>query len=166
MLFKSLHLDVEVTPVGCMGLDFIDPWIELTKKGYPSAIYANVTPDMVEQIIREYLDRDFSSAYAFRFGNTDKKTVPLLDELDVWKNQVRWISGKCGIINPESIDEYMAVGGYQGLKKCLNLTQEETIEELEESQPQRQRRRRFSNMDKMEHLQRTARRHKIRNRKL
>jgi len=130
---KSLDLDVEVTPVGCMGLDFIDPWIELTKKGYPSAIYANVTPDMVEQIIREYLDRDFSSAYAFRFGNTDKKTVPSLDELDVWKNQVRWISGKCGIINPESIDEYVAVGGYQGLKKCLNLKQEETIEELKKA---------------------------------
>jgi len=130
---KSMGLDVEVTPVGCMGLDFIDPWIELSKKGYPSAIYANVTPDIVEQIIREYLDEDFSSAYAFRFGNTDGENVPLLDELDVWKNQIRWISGKCGIINPESIDEYVAVGGYQGLKKCLSMTQEETIEELKKA---------------------------------
>jgi NADH-quinone oxidoreductase subunit F len=129
----SMGLDVEVTPVGCMGLDFIDPWIELSKKGYPSAIYANVTPDMVEQIIREYLDEDFSSAYAFRFGNADGEKVPLLDELDVWKNQVRWISGKCGIINPESIDDYVAVGGYQGLKKCLSITQEETIEELKKA---------------------------------
>ncbi len=130
---KSMGLDVEVTPVGCMGLDFIDPWIELSKKGYPSAIYANVTPDIVEQIIREYLDRDFSSAYAFRFGNTDGENVPSLDELDVWKNQVRWISGKCGIINPESIDEYIAVGGYQGLKKCLRRKPEETIEDLKKA---------------------------------
>jgi len=130
---KSMVLDVEVTPVGCMGLDFIDPWIELSKKGYPSAIYANVTPDIVEQIILEYLDEDFSSAYAFRFGNTNGENVPSLDELDVWKNQIRWISGKCGIINPESIDEYVAVGGYQGLKKCLNMTQEETIEELKKA---------------------------------
>ena len=107
-MVNSMGLDVEVTPVGCMGLDFIDPWIEITKKGYPSAIYANVTPDMVEQIIREYLDENFSSAYAFRFGKTGEESVPLLDELDVWKNQVRWISGKCGIINPESIDEYIA----------------------------------------------------------
>ena len=128
-----MGLTAEITPVGCMGLDFIDPWIELTKKGYPSAIYANVTPDMVEQIIREYLDRDFSSVYAFRFGTTDKKIVPSLDELDVWKNQVRWISGKCGIINPESIDEYMTVGGYQGLEKCLNRKPEETIEELKKA---------------------------------
>ncbi len=128
-----MGLDAEITPVGCMGLDFIDPWIELTKRGYPSAIYANVTPDMVEQIIREYLDHDFSSAYAFRFGSTDGKAVPSLDELDVWRNQVRWISGKCGIINPESINEYLAVGGYQGLKKCLNRKAEETIEDLKKA---------------------------------
>ena len=130
---NSMGLDAEITPVGCMGLDFIDPWIELTKKGYPSTIYANVTPDMVEQIFLEYLDRDFSSAYAFRFGKSDGEKVPALDELDVWKNQVRWISGKCGIINPESIDEYVAVGGYQGLKICLNMEPEETIEELKKA---------------------------------
>ena len=130
---ESMELAVEVTPVGCMGLDFIDPWIELSKKGYPSTIYGNVTPDIVEQIIREYLDRDYSSAYAFRSGKPNDSTVPALDELDVWKNQVRWISGKCGIINPESIDEYIAVGGYQGLKKCLKRTPEETIEELKKA---------------------------------
>jgi NADH-quinone oxidoreductase subunit F len=130
---ESLNLDAEITPVGCIGLDFIDPWIELSKKNYPSAIYANVTPDMVEQLIQEYLDRDFSSAYAFRFKKIDREKTPSLDELDVWKNQVRWISGKCGIINPESIDEYLAVGGYQGLKKCLARAPEETIEDLKKA---------------------------------
>jgi NADH-quinone oxidoreductase subunit F len=130
---QSMGLDVEVTPVGCMGLDFIDPWIELSKKDFPSTIYANVAPDAVEQIIREYLDRDFSSAYAFRSGKPEGETVPSLDELDVWKNQVRWISGKCGVINPESIDEYIAVGGYEGLKKCLKMAPEEAIEELKKA---------------------------------
>ena len=80
---ESLNLDAEITPVGCIGLDFIDPWIELSKKNYPSAIYANVTPDMVEQLIQEYLDRDFSSAYAFRFKKIDREKTPSLDELDV-----------------------------------------------------------------------------------
>lgn len=128
---NSKSLNAEITPVGCMGLDFMDPWIELTKKGYPSAIYANVTPDIVEKIIFEYSDENFSGAYAFRFGTDAKgEGVPSLDELDVWKNQVRWISGKFGIINPESIDDYVAVGGYQGLKRCLSMKQEETIEEL------------------------------------
>ena len=107
-----MNLHAEIAPVGCIGLDFIDPWIELSKKDYPSAIYANVTPDIVEQIILEYLDRDYSSVYAFRFGRVKGKNVSSLGELDVWKHQVRWISGKCGIINPESIEEYIAVGGY------------------------------------------------------
>jgi NADH:ubiquinone oxidoreductase subunit F (NADH-binding)/ferredoxin len=130
---QSMGLDVEVIPVGCMGLDFIDPWIELSKKDYPSTIYATVTPDAVEQIIREYLDRDYSSAYAFRSDKPKGATVPSLDELDVWKNQVRWISGKCGVINPESIDDYIAVGGYKGLKRSLKMAPEETIEELKKA---------------------------------
>ncbi len=130
---ESMGLHAEITPVGCMGLDFIDPWIELTKKGNPSAIYANVTPDIVEQLIHEYLDKDFTSAYAFRFGKFEGEDVPSLDELDVWNNQVRWVSGKCGIINPESIDEYIMVGGYQGLKKCLSMKPAETIEELKKA---------------------------------
>jgi NADH:ubiquinone oxidoreductase subunit F (NADH-binding)/NAD-dependent dihydropyrimidine dehydrogenase PreA subunit/(2Fe-2S) ferredoxin len=128
-----MNLDAEITPVGCFGLDFIDPWIEISKKGYPSAIYANVTPDVVEQIFVEYLDHDFSSVYAFRSGRIKSVDVPALDELDVWKHQVRWISGKCGVINPESIDEYVAVGGYRGLKKCLNQAPEETIEDLKKA---------------------------------
>ncbi len=128
-----MNLNAEITPVGCIGLDFIDPWIELSKKDYPSAIYANVTPDIVEQIILEYLDRDYSSVYAFRFGRVKGKNVSSLDELDVWKHQVRWISGKCGIINPESIEDYVAVDGYKGLIKCLNQTPEETIEELKKA---------------------------------
>ncbi|PVX27384.1 MAG: NADH-quinone oxidoreductase subunit F, partial [Candidatus Bathyarchaeum sp.] len=130
---ERMGLDVEITPVGCMGLDFIDPWIELAKKGYPSTIYGNMTPDVVEQIIHEYLDRDYSSAYAFRSEKPDGSSVPLLDELEVWKNQVRWISGKCGIINPESIDEYIAEGGYEGLKRCLSMKPEDTIEELKKA---------------------------------
>ena len=130
---ERMGLDAEITPVGCMGLDFIDPWIELTKKGYPSAIYANVKVDMAEHLIHEYLDKDFSSAYAFRFEKPEGEAVPSLDELDIWKNQVKWISGKCGIINPESIDDYIAVGGYKGLKKCLNRKPEETIDELKKA---------------------------------
>jgi NADH-quinone oxidoreductase subunit F len=130
---KAMNLEAEITPVGCFGLDFIDPWIELSKKDYPSAIYANVTPDTVEQILLEYLDRDFSSAYAFRFGRVEGVNVPALNDLEVWKHQVRWISGKCGIINPESIDEYVAVGGYHGLRKCLNRAPEETIEDLKKA---------------------------------
>lgn len=135
---KSMGLDrFEVTPVGCMGLDFIDPWIELSRKcpcASISTIYANVRPENVEKIIIDFLDGDFSEAYAFRFGTSTRgKKIPSLDELDVWKHQTRWISRNCGIINPESINEYVAVGGYQGLRKCLSIKEEETIKILKKA---------------------------------
>ncbi|MCD6470839.1 (2Fe-2S) ferredoxin domain-containing protein, partial [Candidatus Bathyarchaeota archaeon] len=57
---RSRNVNAEVTIVGCMGLDFIDPWIELAKVGYPPAIYAKVKPEDVGRIISNYLSGDLS----------------------------------------------------------------------------------------------------------
>ena len=133
---KELDIKADISITGCMGLCYIDPWIELIKDGYPPAIYANVKPDDVEEIIKSYLEGDFSKAYALRYrvGKFDsEKRVPTLDELDAWKYQVRWVSRNCGIVNPESLEEYIAYGGYKGLERALKMKPEEVIEELKKA---------------------------------
>jgi len=131
---RSRKIDAEVTIVGCMGLDFIDPWIELAKIGYPPAVYANVKPEHVKRIISEYLSGNFLGAYALRFRvNDEEKDVPTLDELDPWKYQVKWVSRNCGIVNPESIRDYVALGGYHGLKRSVSMEPEEVIDEIKKA---------------------------------
>jgi len=132
---KSRNVNAEVTIVGCMGLDFIDPWIELARVGYPPAIYAKVKPEDVGRIISNYLSGDLSQAYALRFrvNGIKKEDVPTLDELDSWKYQVRWVSRNCGIVNPESIEDYIILGGYRGLKRSLSMKPEEIIEEIKKA---------------------------------
>jgi len=131
---RSRNIDAEVTIVGCMGLDFIDPWIELAKIGYPPAIYANVKPEHIERIVSEYLSGNFLEAYALRFRvNGEEKGVPTLDELDPWKYQVKWVSRNCGIVNPESIRDYIALRGYYGLKRSLSMKPEEVIDEIKKA---------------------------------
>jgi len=39
----------------------------------------------------------------------------------------------CGFINPESIDEYLKSGGYEGVQKALSMTQQEVIDEIKRS---------------------------------
>ena len=122
--------------VGCMGLDFIDPWIELEAEPYPPTIYANVESKDVERIIREYLSRNLSSAYALRYRTTQPKgqeNIPVLNELDSWKHQTKWVTRNCGIVDPESVEDYVALGGYQGLKRILTMKPEEIINELKRS---------------------------------
>ncbi len=133
---KSRGIAAGVKIVGCMGLCYIDPWIELVREGYPPAIYANVKPENVGKIISEYLSGDVSGAYALRYrtGRARKEDkVPMLDEIDAWKYQVRWVSRNCGIVNPESIEDYIAHGGYRGLDRALRMKPDDVIEEIKRS---------------------------------
>jgi NADH-quinone oxidoreductase subunit F len=124
----------EVHRVGCTGLCYLDPWIMVAGRGLPAAIYVNVRHVDVEKILARYLNRDFTGAYALRFkeGNVDYG-VPLLDEKPEWRNQVRWVSRNCGLVDPESIDEYIMTGGYEGLRKALRMKREEVIETVKKS---------------------------------
>ena len=127
-------INAEVHRVGCTGLCYLDPWIMVAGRGLPAAIYVNVRHVDVEKILASYLNRDFTGAYALRFkeGNVDYG-VPLLDEKPEWRNQVRWVSRNCGLVDPESIDEYIMTGGYEGLRKALRMKREEVIETVKKS---------------------------------
>lgn len=130
-------LDITVSISGCYGLDFIDPWLEFTAKGMPTAIYANVKESNVSKLIEKYfVNRDVSGAFALkeRTGNAEGESqIPLLSELDFWKKQYKWVSRNCGIINPESLEEYIASGGYKGLSRALRMGPDAVIDEIQKS---------------------------------
>jgi|YelNatPaOPRAMG01_1025707.scaffolds.fasta_scaffold00143_46 NADH:ubiquinone oxidoreductase subunit F (NADH-binding)/(2Fe-2S) ferredoxin/ferredoxin len=133
---KIRGLEATIVPVGCMGLCYAEPLVEIRKKGLPSAIYSKVTPETVGEILDRYLSGDVSSAFALRDRRGDAKgmlNVPLLEEIDFYKYQVKWVTRNCGIINPESIEEYVAHGGYLGLNRALELSPGDVIEEIKKS---------------------------------
>ncbi len=129
-------IDADVVPVGCMGLCYLEPLVELISRKYPRALYDHVTPEKVGEILDAYLDGDVSGAFALRERKGTARgedRVPLLEELDVWRYQVRWVSRNCGVVNPESIEEYVLYGGYRGLHRALRTKPEEVIEEIRKS---------------------------------
>jgi len=133
---KSRSITADVKVVGCIGMCHIDPWIELVREGYPPAIYANLKPEDVGKVISEYLSGDVSNAYALRYRvgkvrGEDK--VPTLNEINSWKYQVRWVSRNCGLVNPESMEDYIARGGYRGLDRALRMKPDDVIEEVKRS---------------------------------
>jgi NADH-quinone oxidoreductase subunit F len=133
---KIRGLEATIVPVGCMGLCYAEPLVEIRKKGLPSAIYSKVTPEIVGEILDRYLSGDVSSTFALRDRRGDAKgmlNVPLLEEIDFYKYQVKWVTRNCGIINPESIEEYVAHGGYLGLNRALELSPGDVIEEIKKS---------------------------------
>ena len=127
------ELGAEVVRVGCSGLCFLDPWIEVSAPGMPPAIYGNVDPESVEKIIKKYVSGDVSGAYAIRYRTgraRGENEVPTLDERPEWKLQVRYVSRNCGVVDPESLEHYIAFGGYRGLERAFQLGPEGVIEEI------------------------------------
>jgi NADH:ubiquinone oxidoreductase subunit F (NADH-binding) len=103
----------------------------------PTAIYANVKPSDVPRILEEYfIKRDVGSAFALKERTgaaSGEDKVPLLSELSFWAKQYRWVSRNCGVVNPESLEEYVASGGYRGLSRTLKVGPEKAIEEIQKS---------------------------------
>jgi NADH-quinone oxidoreductase subunit F len=128
------NLNAKLVKVGCMGSCYAEVIVEATRKGYPTAIYSDVTPAKVAGILDIYLAGDAKGAFALRSRAAkmkDEETVPLLEELDFFKHQKQRVIKNCGVIDPESIEEYIIHGGYRALSKVLaGMSPEQVIAEV------------------------------------
>ena len=129
------HIQAEILQVGCIGLCYAEPLIELVKPGKPSIFYGNLTPELVSEIIEDYLIAD-NPRPDLALGTRGEGTlegIPRLFDLPVLKPQVRISLRNCGNIDPENINHYIANGGYEGLAKALKMNSQEVIDEVKKS---------------------------------
>ncbi|MFC1998727.1 NADH-quinone oxidoreductase subunit NuoF [Chloroflexota bacterium] len=132
---KRRQIKAVITRVGCIGLCYLEPLVDIVKQGKPRVCYGNVTPDNVSKIIDGYIvgDDPQSDMLLGTIGDESLDGVPRLFDMPVLKPQVRIATRNCGLIDPEDINQYIVRGGYTGLDKALKMTQEEVIEEISTS---------------------------------
>ncbi|MEJ2739600.1 MAG: NADH-quinone oxidoreductase subunit NuoF, partial [Dehalococcoidia bacterium] len=131
----ELNIKADIVKVGCIGLCYAEPLIEIIKPGKPGIFYGSLTPETAAEIIRDYLVKDDprpDMAMGTR-GKGTVKGIPDLFELPVLKPQVRISLRNCGIIDPENINHYIANGGYEGLMNALSKTPQEVIDVIKQS---------------------------------
>lgn len=120
--------DVVLKQVGCVGLCFSEPLVEIERDGVRT-LYGKVTPESAEQIVRDHVDQGKTLAENVIFSSGEDAS-----ENAMVGRQVRVVLRNCGRIDPEKIDEYIAEGGYEALKKVLdNMTPEQVIQEILDS---------------------------------
>jgi len=129
------NIDAIVTQVGCIGLCYAEPLVDVIKLNRPRICYSNVTPEIVPQIIEDYIinDNPRSDLALGTIGEGSVDGITKLFELPMLKPQVRIALRNCGIIDPENINHYIANDGYRGLVKALKVAPEEVIEEIKSS---------------------------------
>ncbi len=132
---SRLNIAAIVTEVGCIGLCYAEPIVDIIKPGRPRICYGSVTPEIVTQLIEDYIvnDNPRPDLALGTIGEEGVDGIPKFFELPVLKPQVRISLRNCGHIDPADIKQYIANDGYNGLVKSLTMTPEEVIEEMKKS---------------------------------
>ncbi|MGI6184712.1 MAG: NADH-quinone oxidoreductase subunit NuoF [Candidatus Fimadaptatus sp.] len=129
---KGLQEEVKVIRTGCFGLCEMGPVVVVYPEG---AFYARVKDENVDEIVSEHLMKGrVVTSLLYHDKTTAHNAVTSLEKVDFYKKQMRVALRNCGVIDPENIDEYIAVDGYKGLTKALTeMTPEEVIAEISKS---------------------------------
>ncbi len=122
---KENRVDAKVIEVGCVGLCSAEPIVDIQLPGKSRLSFQNIVEDEVYSLLNSVLfksDIPFESVlgqYRSDDVNMVWQNVPFLDELSFFKPQNRRVLKNCGVYNPDSIDEYIATGGYAAFLKTI-----------------------------------------------
>ena len=125
---NGLKDEVAVVRTGCHGLCALGPIVLIYPEG---SFYSMVKVDDVAEIVSEHLLKGrVVTRLLYEETVKEEEVIPLV-ETGFYKKQKRVALRNCGVINPENIDEYIAVDGYQALAKVLTeMTPEQVIDTL------------------------------------
>lgn len=116
-------LNIRAERTGCIGLCFAEPLVEVID-GDQSYFYGRVDEAKAQQIVQEHIVG----------GRPQQELLLAEDEMNFLTRQTRIALRNCGVIDPESIEQYIGRGGYQALQKAVcELTPEGIIEEIKTS---------------------------------
>ena len=128
---QGLSEEVKVVKTGCFGLCALGPIMIVYPEG---CFYSMVKVEDIPEIVSEHLLKGRIVKRLLYQETVQEDEVKSLNSTDFYKKQVRVALRNCGVIDPESIDEYIAYDGYQALAKCLNeYTPEQVIQVITDS---------------------------------
>lgn len=128
---KGLEKEVEVVKTGCFGLCALGPIMIVYPEG---SFYSMVKVEDIPEIVEEHLLKGRIVKRLLYQETVEGDNIKSLNETAFYAKQQRTALRNCGVINPECIDEYIAMDGYKALEKVLTqMTPEQVIEEIKAS---------------------------------
>lgn len=122
---QNKGLDVKLKRTGCMGMCYNEVLVEVSSPQNDHTFYGRVTPEKVDRIINEHL---IGGKPVTEWVIPDKEINSLLAK------QKRIVLRNCGVIDPESIDDYLATDGYKAIYEVLHsMSPQEVINEVTNS---------------------------------
>lgn len=128
---KGLEKEVNVVCTGCFGLCSLGPVVIVYPEG---SFYSKVTLADIPEIVEEHLLKGRIVKRLLYQETIDNDAIHSLTDTPFYKKQKRIALRNCGVINPEVIEEYIAMDGYSALGKVLTeMKPEEVIQVIKDS---------------------------------
>lgn len=127
----ALSDKVETKLTGCHGFCQVGPIAVIQPD---DVMYVHLTVDVVPEIVTSHLLRNQVVEHLLYTDPTTGKPIPRRDEIPFYREQMKCIIKNIGVIDPENIDDYIAVNGYTSLQKVLrHFSPSEVIETIKKS---------------------------------
>ncbi len=141
--------DIAVRRVGCFGFCAAEPLVMAYRPGKPLLMFTEVKSSRAPKLVAALADDaafdklaktavakieawDFRTS-SIEFGK-GYNFLPSWNELSFFKGQEKIVLRDCGLIDPESLEEYLGAGGYSGLIKAItSMKPEVVIDEVKKS---------------------------------
>lgn len=128
---RGLENEIEVVPSGCMGPCNQGPLVKYLPE---NTIYQHINCENLDRVIQSQIVENKPLEDLLLFADSREKPFVKADEDPFFKKQLKIALKDCGDINPEEIEDYLAVGGYKALDKALFImSPEEVIAEVKQS---------------------------------
>lgn len=141
----------QISQTGCLGFCQEEPLVEILGNGKPRVIYRHLTENKILDAIEGYIQGDFNKKWILaqlrdprslledNIENPLSKVkpiegIPFLEDIPFYSKQTKIALRNCGYIDPDSIEEYIAKGGYLALIRSLSeIEPHEIIKIVKES---------------------------------
>ena len=129
---RGLAGEVQVIKTGCFGLCALGPVVIVYPEG---CFYSHVTVEDIPEIVEEHILKGrIVTRLLYQETVVDDSTIKNLNHTKFYEKQTRVALRNCGVINPENIDEYIAMDGYEALGRVLTqMTTDEVIQTIKDS---------------------------------
>ena len=124
-------LDIQLARVGCFGFCAQEPLVNVRLPGRPLVLLHRVQTNYVDEILDTVMMGNIPTDMALckiedwdhitaqiKYG-TGYGSIPSWQEVPFFKGQKKIVLRNCGLINPDDVEEYVAVGGYDALFNVL-----------------------------------------------
>ncbi|MCE5193479.1 MAG: NADH-quinone oxidoreductase subunit NuoF [Candidatus Cryosericum sp.] len=127
---NGIQDEVQIIETGCMGACDLGPIVVVYPEG---TFYQKVTPQNAGPIVSEHLVKGRVVSGLLYRQPTSETRAQTREEISFYTLQVKRVLRNCGVIDPLSIEEYIARDGYFGLGKALEIGPDAIIQTIQES---------------------------------